>query len=47
MGVISEHNEEEVDFSQITSSADKLSAYAHLFTMNQMKEFAQLTKVGP
>lgn len=34
LGVIAEANDEEVDFSQISSSADKLSAYAHLFTQN-------------
>jgi hypothetical protein len=44
LGVIADHSDaEETDFSQISSSADKLSAYAHLFTSNQMKEFASLT----
>jgi septum formation topological specificity factor MinE len=49
LGVIAEHNEEDVDFAQISSSADKLKAYAHLFTQNQMNEFASLTtgQVGP
>ena len=42
-GVIAEHNADEVDFSQITSSAAKLNAYANLFTNSQMKEFAALT----
>jgi len=43
-GVIAEHNaDDDIDFSQITSSADKLKAYAHLFTNNQLKEFAALT----
>lgn len=34
LGVISDHNADDVDFSQISSSADKLKAYAHLFTAN-------------
>jgi len=32
LGVIADRSEEDVDFSQISSSADKLKAYAHLFT---------------
>jgi len=43
MGIIDSRNgEEAVDFSQIKDSASKLSAYAHLFTQNQLNEFAAL-----
>lgn len=43
LGVIADANDETVDFSQLSSSAEKLNAYTHLFTQNQMKEFASLT----
>jgi hypothetical protein len=31
LGVISDHNSEETAFADITDSASKLKAYAHLF----------------
>jgi hypothetical protein len=31
VGVIADHNDESVSFAEITDSASKLKAYAHLF----------------